>query len=93
MPTTPTLRLTQTSIAPGQHQLQLTLDGAGRPQAATARFAFQLSDQGRENLRWYLEDYLEYPIDPAPMIAAQVEQRMAEVGRELFTAIFDSREG
>jgi hypothetical protein len=45
MPTTPTLRLTQSSIAPGQHQLQLTLDGAGRPQAATARFAFQLSDR------------------------------------------------
>jgi hypothetical protein len=49
--------------------------------------------QDRDNLRWYLEDYLEYPIDLAPMIAAQVEQRMAEVGRELFTAIFDSREG
>jgi hypothetical protein len=93
MPATPTLRLTQTSIAPGQHQVQLALNGAGRPQTATARFAFQLADQDREDLRWYLEDYLEYPIDPAPAIAGRVEQRMAEVGRELFTGIFDSREG
>jgi tetratricopeptide (TPR) repeat protein len=89
----PTLRLTQTSTPGGQHQVQVALDGAGRPQTASAHFAFQLTDQDRENLRWYLEDYLVYPIDPAPTIAGQVEQRMAEVGRELFTKIFDSREG
>jgi hypothetical protein len=92
MPTTPTLRLTQTSIAPGRHQVQLTLDGAGRPRTETARFAFQVADQDREDLRWYLEDYLEYPIDPAPAIAARVEQRMVEVGRELFTGIFSTRD-
>ena len=45
-----------------------------------------------ERLRWYLEDYLEYPIDPAPKIAAQVEQRLVELGRDLFGQVFQVRE-
>jgi tetratricopeptide (TPR) repeat protein len=85
-----TLRLTQTSPTPGQHRVQLDLDGEGLPRSAVAEFAFALADQDREDLRWYLEDYLKYPVDPAPKIAARVQARMAEVGRELFRAIFDS---
>jgi tetratricopeptide (TPR) repeat protein len=84
------LRLTQTSPTPGRHRVQLDLDGDGLPQSAVTEFAFILSDQDREDLRWYLEDYLKYPVDPAPRIAVRVEARMAEVGRELFRAIFDS---
>ena len=45
-----------------------------------------------ERLRWYLEDSLEYPIDPAPKIAAQVEQRLVELGRDLFGQVFQVRE-
>jgi hypothetical protein len=45
-----------------------------------------------ERLRWYLEDYLEYPIDPAPKIAAQVAQRLVELGRDLFGQVFQVRE-
>jgi CHAT domain len=85
-----TLRLTQTSLTPGRHRVQLDLDGEGLPQSAVAEFAFALADQDREDLRWYLEDYLTYPVDPAPRIAARVQTRMAEVGRELFRAIFES---
>jgi hypothetical protein len=39
-------------------------------------------------VRWYLEDYLEYPLDPAPQIAERVEGRMAELGRDVFAAVF-----
>ena len=85
-----TLRLTQTSPTPGRHRVQLDLDGEGLPRSAVAEFAFALGDQDREDLRWYLEDYLKYPVDPAPRIAARVQARMAEVGRELFRGIFDS---
>ena len=88
-----TLRLTQTSPTSGRHRVQLDLDGDGLPQSAVAEFAFALVDQDREDLRWYLEDYLKYPVDPAPRIAARVQERMAEVGRELFSAIFDSDSG
>jgi tetratricopeptide (TPR) repeat protein len=34
----------------------------------------------------------EYPADPAPRIAAQVEERLVELGRELFLQVFDGRE-
>ncbi|UVK53848.1 CHAT domain-containing protein [Mesorhizobium sp. AR02] len=46
------------------------------------------TDQAR--LRWYLEDYLERSADPAPQVAAGVERRMADIGRSLFSAIFEA---
>lgn len=87
-----TLRLTQTGLPDGRHHVRATLDGDGAPLAATARFEFEVLAQDREDLRWYLEEYLQYPIDPTPRIAARIEQRMAELGRELFTRIFDGRD-
>jgi hypothetical protein len=50
-------------------------------------FSFVLSAQDAEDIRWYLEDYRVYPVDPAPMIAKRIEQRMAEAGRELFRQV------
>jgi hypothetical protein len=52
MPATRTLRLTQTSIAPGQHRVQLDLEGGGSPQAATPQITIQLTQQDREDQRW-----------------------------------------
>jgi hypothetical protein len=53
-----------------------------------ARFAFALNAQEQERLRWYLEDYLQYPFDPAPQIASRVEGEMEAVGTRLFRAVF-----
>lgn len=89
MPANLTLRLTQTALPGGRHRVQLDLTGDGAPQSAFADFPFALTDQDREDLRWYLEDYLQYPIDPAPAIARRVEQRMRALGAELFTHLFD----
>jgi tetratricopeptide (TPR) repeat protein len=83
------LRLAHRAEGPG-HVVHVALDGMGAPQSATARFEFGLSAQDREDLRWYLEDYLQYPVDPAPLIARRVEERMAAVGGELFRAVFES---
>jgi tetratricopeptide (TPR) repeat protein len=85
----PTLRISQTSLADGQHQVQLDLQDHGAPQSAFSQFAFALTDQDREDVRWYLEDYLQYPIDPAPIMAEQVEQRMRALGGELYAHLFD----
>ena len=85
-----TLRLTQTSLGADRHRVQLDLEGDGAPFAAESDFPFTLSDQDREDLRWYLEDYLEYPIDPAPTIAERIEQRLTEVGTQLFRGLFAS---
>src|SRR5438874_8545431 len=55
---------------------------------ATATFSFEWTHQDQEDLRWYLEDYLTYPVDPAPAIAARVEKKIATSGTKLFSALF-----
>ena len=72
--------------------MEIALEGAGPRARATSAFSLEITPQDREDLRWYLEDYLEYPIDPAPKIAAQVEQRLVELGRDLFGQVFQVRE-
>jgi hypothetical protein len=86
---TPTLQLTHRAEE-GEHRVDVVLEGAGPRQAASARFAFGLGAQEREDVRWYLEEYLQYPVEPAPTIAARVERRLAELGVELFTEVFEA---
>jgi tetratricopeptide (TPR) repeat protein len=69
--------------------VDLVLEGVGGARrAAVARLGVGLSGQDREDVRWYLEDYLQYPVAPAPAIAARVEGRLAELGAELFGQVF-----
>ena len=84
-----TLRLTQ-SIVRGGHRIDIALTGDGAHRSATARFEWRMNSQDQEDMRWYLEDYLGYPVDPAPEIAARVEQRMDALGRGLFTSVFQA---
>ena len=93
----PILRLAQFAEEPGVYRVELVLEGGGPGrQATTARFPFVFRKQDEADLRWYLEDYLQWPHDPAPTIAARVEKRMRELGTELFRAVFhhdhDTRE-
>jgi hypothetical protein len=66
------------------------LEGAGPRRSAVAEVGFGLSAQDREDVRWYLEDYLQYPVAPAPQIAARVQARLAELGSELFRQVFEA---
>jgi len=87
----PILRLTQFSEGQNRYRVEIALEGEGLPpQTAFTRFEFELGAQEQEDLRWYLEDYLQYPFDPAPAIAARVEKRMTGIGTELFKALFHS---
>jgi hypothetical protein len=43
-----------------------------------------------ERIRWYLEEYAEFPADPAPVLAAAAEARLAEAGGELFGRVFST---
>ena len=89
----PTLRLVQEAIDPsGTHRVAVELQEDGSRWSATAKVHLDLDRAELERLRWYLEDYLEYPIDPAPKIAAQVEQRLVELGRDLSGQVFQVRE-
>ncbi|MCI2430466.1 CHAT domain-containing protein [Candidatus Acetothermia bacterium] len=94
-----TLRLTQhAETQPDRYHVEAAFEGKDSKgneiprQIANARFNFKLTAQEQEDIRWYLEDYLQYPLDPAPKIAARIEKRMAEIGVELFEAIFQSGE-
>ncbi len=88
-----TLRLTQFTEVQDRYRVEVALEGEGLPrQTATAASSFQLTPQDQEDLRWYLEDYLQNPHDPAPRIAARIEQRLAEIGTELFKAIFQAND-
>ncbi|RZU52519.1 tetratricopeptide repeat protein [Krasilnikovia cinnamomea] len=84
------LRLTQAAAGDGQHVVTTRLTGLpGQAEAsATSRFELSITDEDRERIRWYLEDFLEYPLDPAPTIAANVEGRLAEIGTRLFELVF-----
>ncbi|HEV2854341.1 MAG TPA: CHAT domain-containing protein [Thermoanaerobaculia bacterium] len=82
------LRLTQRPDGKGRHRVEVSLKGDGARRLAESTFDFLLLDQDEEDLRWYLEDYLQYPQDPAPAIARRIEARMAEIGTELFHAVF-----
>jgi tetratricopeptide (TPR) repeat protein len=87
------LRLTQTAESENKYRVEVALEGGGFiHQTATARFDFKLTTQDHEELRWYLEDFLQYPLDPAPKIAARIENRMVEIGTKLFKDIFQAGE-
>ena len=77
----------------GGRVADLVLEGAGARRTASARVGFGLSDRDREDVRWYLEDYLQYPVDPAPDIAREVEARLAALGEDLFRQVFQASPG
>ncbi|HEY1346709.1 MAG TPA: hypothetical protein VGF54_17100, partial [Streptosporangiaceae bacterium] len=64
-------------------------DGAAR-RVAVAEFASPPQEQAGERVRWYLEDYAEFPADPAPVIARQAEDQLAQQGTDLFRQVFEA---
>ncbi|MGA2074532.1 MAG: tetratricopeptide repeat protein [Terriglobia bacterium] len=89
----PNLRLTQFADGNDRYRVEIAFEDEGSPRrTAVSHFAFAVSEKDREDLRWYLEDYLQYPLDPAPKIAARIEARIAEIGRDLFGRIFQSND-
>jgi hypothetical protein len=65
------------------------------PQIASQSFNFHfvVPTQDREDIRWYLEDYLLNAFDPAPAIAARIEQRINQIGVQLFEHLFRANKG
>ncbi|HYH47494.1 MAG TPA: hypothetical protein VEG34_17570, partial [Thermoanaerobaculia bacterium] len=85
------LRLTQHDEGENRHRVEVRLEeGGAAGWTAESRFAFDLTAQDEEDVRWYLEDFLQYPQEPAPTIAKRVEGRMSELGKELFQKVFES---
>jgi hypothetical protein len=64
----PTLRITHTG-----GYVEAVFEGDGPRLIARRTFSFALSPQEAEDVRWYLEDYRIYPVDPASKIAKRIE--------------------
>jgi len=87
------LRLTQHIEKEDNYRIEMAFEADdGTRQAPEARFEFKVTDQDRADLRWYMEDYLQYPLDPAPKIAERIEGRIRELGIELFKNIFQAND-
>jgi tetratricopeptide (TPR) repeat protein len=85
------IRLRIVLIASGSGtELRLEFMEDNQIESAITSFEFVTTDEDAQNIRWYLEDYLLYPAEPAPAIAERVEKRMREIGEKLFAAIFSS---
>jgi hypothetical protein len=84
-----TLRLMQTNLEDGHYRVELVLERAGGPALkATAEFEFLVDVAGRGDVLWYLDDYLQDPVDPPPLRAVRAEQRIQDNGTALFDAVF-----
>lgn len=85
----PELRIRDVPGAPGQgRRVEVTWqDGLSR-QVAVTEIDTQADRRDRELVRWYLEEYAEYPADPAPALAASAEGLLVRDGMELFRQVF-----
>jgi hypothetical protein len=64
-----TLRIVhRTGSGPDSHSVSVSLEAEGQaPQEFGTEFVFTFPDDEQGELCWYLEEYLQYPLDPAPL--------------------------
>ena len=67
-------------------------DERAAPRVAVAEFGDAPDAGDGERIRWYLEEYAEFPADPAPVLAADAETLLAGAGVELFTRVFSDED-
>jgi hypothetical protein len=72
----------------GPDQVTIELEGEGLRRTTTVPTRLEVAKVDRERIRWYLEDFPQYPWDPAPQIAMNVEERLVELGIDLFKELF-----
>ncbi len=85
----PKLNIKQYTVRKNQYRVELSLqEEEFQTINVTSKFKFELSEQDQKDLRWYLEDFLQFPFEPNPKVATRVEQWMVAIGNELFKAVF-----
>lgn len=83
-----TLHIRQDAPVDGQHPIRLTLKRPQQPDLeAEASIEFALTDEEQEELRWYLEDYLQRAESVEKLHVEQVDTRMQERGEELYRKV------
>jgi tetratricopeptide (TPR) repeat protein len=91
----PVLRINTVLFGPaseGQRRITVTWQDGPIPWQAITSFSYVIGEQDAEKIRWYLEDYAEYPSDPAPRIALDTEHQLARIGADLFRRVFSGQD-
>lgn len=84
-----TLHIRQDPPKDGRYPVRLTLRQDGRPErTADANIEFALTEQEQEDIRWYLEDYLQRADVAEAVTVVQVEELMRARGEELYEKVF-----
>jgi tetratricopeptide (TPR) repeat protein len=83
------LRINDIPAGPGGgRRVEVTWQVGSARRVAVAEFDAPSDSGGSEQIRWYLEDYAEFPADPAPAIALEAEAQLARAGVDLFRRVF-----
>jgi hypothetical protein len=61
-----------------------------RCQSAVAHLPFLLAPEEEESIRWYLEEYRKFPLEPATAIARNTAARLKQFGEQFFEQVFNS---
>src|SRR5437016_196900 len=72
-------------------RVQLT-DAAGKECGVARDFTPLLSEENYENLRWYLEEYMDLPDGGAVVRAGGIERQLHQWGRRLHDDLFAAPE-
>ena len=87
----PVLRLTQTTVETDKYRVELAIERDGQPRSiAISEFQFRLSSQEQEDIRWYLEDFLQYDLRLEAGRGLNIEKKIEELGIKLFENVFYS---
>jgi hypothetical protein len=81
------LHIRQDQPIDGFYPIRLTLKRDGQELEAEAKIEFHLTEQEQNDLRWYLEDYLQHGGDAETLIAQQVESSIKTRGEELYQKV------
>lgn len=82
------LHIRQDKPVDDSYPIRLTLRRDGQPDLqAEAAIEFEVTDEEQEDLRWYLEDYLQRATDVEAVTVQQVETLMKLRGEELYTKV------
>ncbi len=84
----PVLRISDVPLEGGARRVEVTWQDGQARRTAVSSFAYRADDREAERVRWYLEDYLEFPAYPAPAVAIEAESGLARTGSELFRDVF-----
>jgi tetratricopeptide (TPR) repeat protein len=85
---TAVLRINDIPAGDSRHRVEVTWQDGPARQVVASSFVYQVSEQDAERIRWYLEDYPEFPADPAPRLALDAETTLTDIGTGLFARVF-----